>query len=164
MGVAGSGKSTVAAELAARLGWPLAEADEFHSRANVEKMRAGIPLTDADRWPWLDAIAAWIDRARGAGRHGVVTCSGLKRSYRQRLVRGRDDVRLVYLKGDRELVERRMAARTGHYMPLSLLQSQFDTLEEPTPDEAPIVVPIAAAPGRIVDSIIAALGLEDRAR
>ncbi len=157
MGVAGSGKTTVAAELARQLGWQLAEADEFHSKANVEKMRAGIPLTDEDRWPWLDAIARWIDAARRAGKPAVVTCSGLKRAYRDRIVGGRDDVRLVYLKGDRALVERRMAARTGHYMPPSLLQSQLDTLEPPAADEQAVALDIGPPPEQLVKAALTAL-------
>lgn len=159
MGVSGSGKTTVASRLAERLGWDYAEGDTFHSAANVAKMRAGTALVDEDRWPWLDAIAAWIDAERDGGRNAVVTCSALKRRYRDRIIRNREDVRLVYLKGDRALVGRRMARRKGHYMPLSLLESQFDSLEEPGPEEKPIVAPIERAPGEIVEAIIDALGL-----
>ncbi len=137
MGVSGSGKTTVASLLAGRLGWEFEDGDDFHPAANVEKMQSGSPLTDEDRWPWLAAIAAWIDKVRAEGRHGVVTCSGLKRAYRDVLVGGRPDVRLVYLKGDRELIGRRMAARHGHFMPTSLLDSQFRTLEEPGPTRTP---------------------------
>jgi carbohydrate kinase (thermoresistant glucokinase family) len=157
MGVSGCGKTTVAAQLAGRLGWRFAEADLFHSPANVEKMRSGTPLTDEDRWPWLAAIAAWIDEARARKDPGVVTCSALKRRYRDLIVGDRDDVRLVYLKGDYELVEARMASRAHHYMPLGLLRSQFDTLEEPGADENAIVMPIALPPREVVDGIIAAL-------
>jgi gluconokinase len=157
MGVSGCGKSTIAAHLAERLGWQLAEADAFHSSASVAKMRSGTPLTDEDRRPWLDAIARWIDAARAAGRPGVVACSALKRSYRDVLLGPRQDVRLVYLKGDYERVVRRVAARRGHYMPLALLRSQFATLEEPTPDERAIVVGIEPAPEDIVATILAAL-------
>lgn len=157
MGVSGSGKSTVASLLAGRLGWEFEDGDDFHPPANVEKMQAGHPLTDEDRWPWLAAIAAWIDRLRAEGRHGVVTCSALKRAYREILVGDRPDVRLVYLKGDRELIGRRMAARHGHFMPTSLLDSQFRTLEEPAPDENPLVVSIGATPQAIVAEIGEAL-------
>lgn len=157
MGVSGSGKSTVASLLAGRLGWEFEDGDDFHPPANVEKMQAGHPLTDEDRWPWLAAIAAWIDRLRAEGRHGVVTCSALKRAYREILVGDRPDVRLVYLKGDRDLIGRRMAARHGHFMPTSLLDSQFRTLEEPAPDENPLVVSIGATPQAIVAEIGGAL-------
>ncbi|KMO17171.1 gluconokinase [Methylobacterium platani] len=157
MGVSGSGKSTVASLLAGRLGWEFEDGDDFHPAANVEKMQAGTPLTDDDRWPWLAAIAAWIDKVRAEGRHGVVTCSGLKRAYRDVLVGGRPDVRLVYLRGDRELIGRRMAARHGHFMPTSLLDSQFRTLEEPTPDENPLVVSVGGTPQQIVAEIVETL-------
>ncbi|SEP12195.1 gluconate kinase, SKI family [Methylobacterium sp. ap11] len=157
MGVSGSGKSTVASLLAGRLGWEFEDGDDFHPAANVEKMQAGHPLTDEDRWPWLAAIAAWIDRVQAEGRHGVVTCSGLKRAYRDVLVGGRPDVRLVYLQGDRELIGRRMAARHGHFMPTSLLDSQFRTLEEPAPDEDPLVVSVGATPQAIVAEIVETL-------
>lgn len=157
MGVSGSGKSTVASLLAGRLGWEFEDGDDFHPAANVEKMQAGTPLTDEDRWPWLAAIAAWIDRLRAEGRHGVVTCSALKPAYREILLGGRPDVRLVYLRGDRELIGRRMAARHGHFMPTSLLDSQFRTLEEPTPDENPLVVSIGGTPQAIVAEIVETL-------
>ena len=160
MGVSGSGKTTVAVLLAGLLNWGLADADSFHSAASVRKMASGIPLTDEDRWPWLHAIAAWIDETRRAGRHGIVTCSALKRSYRKILIDGRPDVRLVYLKGDAELIGRRMAKRHGHFMPAALLQSQFDTLEEPGPDENPIVVSVAAEPQAIAARIVAELGVK----
>src|SRR5258706_16466476 len=159
MGVSGCGKTTVAAGLAERLGWQLAEADMFHSPANVEKMRSAIPLTDEDRWPWLAAIAKWIDAARASGKHGVITCSALKRRYREIIVGARPDAQLVYLKGDYDLIARRMAARKHEYMPVGLLQSQFDALEEPGADENAIVVPIESAPEDIVEAIIAALRL-----
>ncbi|HEY3565070.1 MAG TPA: gluconokinase [Casimicrobiaceae bacterium] len=159
MGVSSSGKTTVATELSRRLHWELADADTFHSAANVHKMASGIPLTDEDRWPWLAAIAAWIDGVRAAGRHGIIACSALKRSYRDLLIGDRSDVRLVYLKGDFDLVARRMKQRHGHYMPAELLQSQFDTLEEPTQDEHPIVVSIDADPSSIAAEIVAQLRL-----
>jgi gluconokinase len=159
MGVAGSGKSTVAAELARRLEWRFAEGDAFHPRANVEKMRNGIALDDADRAPWLDAIAAWIRDTRASGERCVVACSALKRAYRERIAAGRDDVRFVYLQGAYELVARRMASREGHYMPLALLRSQYDTLEEPGTEENPLVLSIERPPGELVDRILEALGV-----
>ena len=160
MGVSGSGKTTIAALLAGLLHWPLADADSFHPAANVQKMRSGIPLTDDDRWPWLHAIAAWIDGQRATGRHGVVACSALKRSYRDILIDGRQDVPLVYLKGEMDLIAHRMASRHEHFMPVALLQSQFDTLEEPGPDEHPVIVSIDAPPHDIAEHIIAALHLQ----
>ncbi len=158
MGVSGSGKTTVGALLAGMLHWEFADADWFHSAANVQKMRARIALGDTDRWPWLRAIAAWIDECRLAKRHGIVACSALKRGYRDILIGPRADVRLVYLKGDMELIALRMAAREGHFMPVGLLQSQFDALEEPAPDERPLVVSIDSGPHRIVKEIMALLG------
>lgn len=159
MGVSGSGKTTVAAELARRLGWRFAEGDAFHPEANVAKMRAGIPLTDDDRWPWLDAIAAWIGETRAKGEHCVVACSALRRAYRKRLAAGRDDVCFVYLQGEYELVAARLARRQGHYMPLSLLRSQYATLEEPATEENPIVVSIVQPPEALTAGIIEALRL-----
>lgn len=157
MGVSGSGKTTVGALLAGRLGWDFAEADDFHPAANIAKMRRGIPLDDADRLPWLRAIAAQIDRWRAEGKKGVVTCSALKRRYRDIIVGDRTGVRLVYLKGDRELVAHRLAARHGHFMPATLLDSQFADLEEPGPEERPIVVSIGDPPHALVERIVAAL-------
>jgi len=153
MGVSGSGKTTVAEALARRLGSDFAEGDAFHPEANVAKMRAGIPLDDADREPWLDAIAAWIAQVRDSGKRCVVACSALKRAYRRRLAAGHDDVRFVYLQGDYDLVAGRLARRRGHYMPLALLRSQFDALEEPGREENPLVVPIDAPPEKIVATI-----------
>ena len=155
MGVSGSGKTTIAALLAGRLGWDFEDGDDFHPAANVAKMHAGTPLTDEDRWPWLHSIAAWIDATR-AGGHGVVACSALKRAYRDILIGSRTDVRLVYLRGSRTLIARRQAARTGHYMPASLVDSQFDALEEPGPDETPLVVSVEPKPLRIVQNILEA--------
>jgi carbohydrate kinase (thermoresistant glucokinase family) len=157
MGVAGSGKTTVASQLALRLQWRFAEADTFHPPANIARMRGGIALTDEDRWPWLDAIAAWIDAVRASEEHCVVACSALKRAYRARLAAGHRDVRFVYLQGDYGLIAARIGGRTGHYMPVSLLQSQFDALEEPDAAENAIVVPIAKPPEEIVVAIVAAL-------
>lgn len=157
MGVSGCGKTTVAGLLARRLGWQLAEADLFHSPENVAKMRAGIPLTDEDRWPWLAAIAVWIDAALAQGKPGVVTCSALKRRYRDIIVGDRAGVRLVYLRGSYELIASRLASREHEYMPASLLKSQFDALEEPGPDERPLVMPVELAPDEIVGRIVGAL-------
>ena len=157
MGVSGCGKTTVAERLAQRLGWRFAEADEFHSPANVEKMRGGTPLTDEDRGPWLNAIATWIDEARASRQPGVITCSALKRRYRDLIVGSREDVRIVYLKGGYDLIAQRMAARGHHYMPLTLLRSQFEALEEPTADENPVVSSIESPPEDIVDGVVAAL-------
>jgi gluconokinase len=161
MGVSGSGKSTVGALLALRLRWEFEDADWFHPAANVEKMHDGVPLTDEDRWPWLGAIAAWIDKARRSGRHGVIACSALKRRYRKVLVGDRANVRLVYLKGDETLIARRIATRHEHFMPRSLLHSQFDTLEEPGPDENPIIVSIEPAPREIVAQVLSALSMAE---
>jgi carbohydrate kinase (thermoresistant glucokinase family) len=157
MGVSGSGKTTVGALLAGRLQWEFEDADSFHPPANVAKMRSGIALSDEDRAPWLRAIAAWIGEVRAAGRHGVVACSALKRRYRDVLAGDRAAVRLVYLKGDESLIASRVAARHEHFMPLSLLRSQFAALEEPTADEHPIVVSVEAKPAQVVARILAAL-------
>src|ERR1700751_1714889 len=159
MGVSGSGKSTIASMLAQRLHWVYEDADWFHPKSNIEKMHHGEPLNDEDRWPWLHAIAAWIDATRHAGGHGVVACSALKRVYRDILIGERRDVRLIFLKGDRDLIARRIAARDDHFMPATLLDSQFATLEEPAADEHPITVSIAPHPRDIVDSIVEQLGL-----
>src|SRR5215468_10732235 len=138
MGVSGVGKSAVAQELAARLGWPFEEGDALHPEANVAKMHAGIPLTDADRQPWLERVAAWIDDQRANKQPGIITCSALKRSYRQIIIGDRPEVRLIYLRGSRNLIAQRLAGRCGHFMPASLLQSQIDALEEPDPSEDPL--------------------------
>ena len=155
MGVSGAGKSTVGRLIAARLGCPFRDADSFHPPANIEKMRRGEPLSDADRWPWLRAIADWIERQRDAGTTGVVTCSALKRAYRDVVTANQAaDVRLVYLKGDFALIEGRLKARTGHFMPAALLQSQFDALEQPAAEERAIVASIDATPDAIADRIV----------
>jgi gluconokinase len=158
MGVSGCGKSTIAAMLAHRLHWIYEDGDWFHPKSNIEKMHSGESLTDKDRWPWLHAIAAWIDATRRIGNHGVVACSALKRAYRDILIGERRDVRLVYLKGDRELIARRLAARDGHFMPPALLASQFEALEEPHADEHPIVISIIPHPREIVTGIVKGLG------
>jgi len=159
MGVSGSGKSTVGALLAVHLGWEFEDADWFHPASNVDKMHAGIPLTDEDRRPWLAAIAAWIDQTRHSGGHGVIACSALKRRYRDVLIGDRVDVRLVYLKGDETLIARRIATRHEHFMPQGLLHSQFDALEEPGPDENPVIVSIEPEPREIVAQILSLLHL-----
>lgn len=158
MGVAGSGKTTIARALAERLGWRYQEGDALHPQANVARMSAGTPLTDADRWPWLHAIAAVIDTWRAEGQNGIVTCSALKRAYRDILIGPRADVRLVFLAGDKPLIAARMAARTGHFMPPALLDSQLATLEPPGPDENPIVADISLGPDAIVSTLVAQIG------
>jgi carbohydrate kinase (thermoresistant glucokinase family) len=163
MGVSGCGKSTVGGLLASRLGWEFEDADWFHPASNIDKMHSGIPLTDEDRWPWLDAIAAWIDTTRRSGGHGVIACSALKRGYRDVLIGKRPDVRLVYLKGDEALIARRMAIRHEHFMPRSLLHSQFKALEEPGPNENPIIVSIEPQPREIVERILSAMNMVEAA-
>jgi gluconokinase len=155
MGVAGTGKSTVAGLLADHLHWELQEGDDLHPPANVAKMSAGIPLTDEDRWPSLDAIAGWIDEKAERGEPGIVTCSALKRSYRDRL--RRPNVIFVFLNGPREVIEARMAARKDHYMPLSLLNSQLATLEPPTADENVVEINLGATPAEEVAEVLRVL-------
>jgi gluconokinase len=159
MGVSSSGKTTVGALLAGRLHWEFEDADWLHPPSNIDKMQAGTPLTDEDRWPWLDAVARTIDLTRAQGLHAVLACSALKRRYRDILVDARPGVRLVYLRGSEALVARRMALRHGHFMPRNLLHSQFEALEEPGADENAIVVSIEPRPHQIVAQIIAKLGL-----
>jgi gluconokinase len=159
MGVSGSGKSTIADKLAARIGWRSVDGDRFHPASNIAKMSAGHALTDEDRWPWLKAIAAEIDRSCKADKPAVIACSALKRSYREILVHGRDDVRIVYLDGSKQLIAERLARRKGHFMPRGLLDSQFKTLEPPDPSESPVTVSIDKTPDEIVGDIIHQLGL-----
>ncbi len=156
MGVSGSGKSTVGQPLAARLGWDFQEGDDLHPKANIEKMSHGHPLTDVDRAPWLTAVRGWIDRQVAAGRSGVIACSALKRVYRDRLRNGRPEVRFVYLQGDAATIRGRVEHRQGHFMPVGMVDSQFQTLEPPTPDEHPIVVDIRQPVGAQIDEIVRA--------
>lgn len=159
MGVSGSGKSTIAERLAARLDWKYEDGDRFHPPSNVAKMSAGQPLTDEDRGPWLQAIADEIDRLCQSGEHAVIACSALKRSYRDILVHGRHDVRIVYLDGTQPLIASRLAQRKNHFMPPGLLDSQFRTLEPPGAAENPVTASIDAPVATIVDDIIHQLGL-----
>ena len=159
MGVAGSGKSTIGETLAARLGWAFEDGDRFHPANNVAKMGAGQPLTDDDRWPWLKAIADEIDRLCAAGERAVIACSALRRVYRDILVHGRNDIRIVYLDGTQQLIGDRLGRRKGHFMPPGLLASQFKTLERPTEDEHPLAVSIDAPVETIVDDIVRQLEL-----
>ena len=159
MGVAGSGKSTVAEMLAERLGWPIAEGDDFHSPENRAKMAANTPLTDADRMPWLTAIRDSIDRTPS---HSVVTCSALRRSYRDLLRTAQGRVRFVHLTGTPATLGARIGSRTGHFMPPSMLISQLETLEALQPDEDGVVVDIDASREEIVDAALSRLGLAGR--
>lgn len=158
-GVAGSGKTTVGKLLADRLHWRFADADMFHPAANVAKMRAGIPLTDADRKPWLAGITAWMDERLAAGESGVAGCSALRQSYRDQLLAGRPAARLAFLAVSRELVHARLVARTGHFFTARLLDSQFAELEPPSETDQVLVIDGAMSLDRIVDEIIDRLGL-----
>ena len=160
MGVAGAGKTTIGQLLAAELNWPFRDADSFHPAANIAKMSRGEALTDDDRGPWLSAIAAWIDECHEANVNAIVSCSALKHVYRDQLLSGRDFVKLVFLKGEKALIAARMAARTDHFMPAALLDSQFATLEEPGENEHPIVVSIDAPSDKVCETILARI--EDR--
>jgi gluconokinase len=152
MGVSGSGKSTVGAALAQRLRVPFADADDFHPEANIAKMSAGHALDDTDREPWLDAIGAWLDEHRATG--GVVSCSALKRAYRDRLRTHAADLELLHLHGERDVIARRQASRPGHFMPASLLDSQFDTLEPLDADEHGVVIDVDQSIDAIVDHYV----------
>lgn len=157
MGVSGAGKTTVGALLAERLGWPFEDGDSFHPPENVGKMRAGTPLTDEDRWPWLRAIAARIAEARGQGTGVVIACSALKRAYRDVLRDRQADLRFLHLTGEPALIMARQAARQGHYMPASLVANQFATLEPPDTEADVIDLEVEAEPPAIVQKAIAAL-------
>ena len=157
-GVSGSGKTTVGALLAGNLHWRFADGDDFHPPSNIEKMRAGVPLTDADRWPWLRAIAAWMDERIAHGESAVIPCSALKRSYRDILLNGRPEARLVFLAVDREMLAKRLAARHGHFFPAQLLNSQLDTLQPPQPDEHTVTV-IEHSADQPANTVAAIIGL-----
>ena len=142
MGVSGCGKSTLGSHLASTLNWPFQEGDDLHPPSNVAKMRSGQPLDDADRLPWLQAIARWIDDRLAAHEPGIITCSNLKRAYRRITIDSRRGVRLVYLTGEEKVIHDRIVERRHRYMPPTLLRSQFEALEEPGPNEHPVVVTV----------------------
>lgn len=158
MGVSGCGKSTVGAMLAGRLRWPFEEGDALHPAANVAKMASGHPLDDEDRWPWLERVAAWVDGQLDRGQSGVITCSALKRAYRDVINRRGTGVTFVFLRGDEATIAARLAVRHGHYMPASLLHSQFADLEEPGDDEPVVRIEIGPSAAEITDQILAKLG------
>jgi len=160
MGVSGSGKSTVAAGLVDRLGWEFAEGDEFHPPANVEKMRSGTPLDDEDRWPWLRTLAAWIGEREQAGTPVVVTCSALKRVYRDILRDGHPSVWFAHVTADAELLRERLTNRTGHFMPSSLLDSQLALLQPLQDDEPGASISGAGAAQDVVTKLLAALSAD----
>lgn len=157
MGVSGSGKSTIATALGKRLDWRFEDGDAFHPQSNIDKMKAGHPLNDADRKPWLEAIAAEIDRVASAGGHVIIACSALKRAYRDILIHGRHDVRIIYLDGSKDLIASRLVRRQGHFMPPELLDSQFAALEVPNAEEHVIAVSIEPPVEVIVENILAKL-------
>ncbi|WP_427015871.1 gluconokinase [Pseudarthrobacter sp. P1] len=159
MGVSGSGKSTVAALLAGRLGWAFEEGDALHPQSNIDKMAAGHPLTDEDRHPWLEKVADWVDRRLDHGENGIITCSALKRSYRNIINRRGSGVAFVFLSGSSETISARLTERHGHFMPTSLLESQFAALEEPSQGEPGIRIDVGPAPGVIAQRIMDELGL-----
>jgi gluconokinase len=156
-GVSGSGKTTVGALLAGRLHWGFADADDFHPAVNIAKMQAGIPLTDEDRWPWLYAIAAWMDQRIARGEPAVVTCSALRRSYRDLLLDGRPEATLVFLAADRALLARRLATRHDHFFPAELLDTQLATVEPLQPGERGFTVAAGDDPAETVAAILAVL-------
>jgi gluconokinase/shikimate kinase len=155
MGVSGAGKSSVAALLAGRLGWPFAEGDDMHPQANIDKMAAGHPLDDADRWPWLAQVAAWIDARVAEGAGGIVTCSALKRRYRD--VLGGPGVLFVYLTSSKDQIAERLLARHGHFMPAALLDSQFAALEPPGPEEGALTIEVSGTAQDTAAKILAHL-------
>lgn len=159
MGISGSGKTTIATRLAEELGWVFAEADEFHSASNIEKMSAGTPLTDDDRRPWLASMKAWLSEQAQSGRSTVVTCSALRRSYRDILTQAEGTTSFVHLVGDPALIRERMKTRSGHFMPESLLPSQLSTLEPLEPDEPGVKIENVGAPESVTAEVIARLDL-----
>jgi gluconokinase len=163
MGVSGCGKTTVAAIVAGRVGWPFEEGDALHPESNIAKMKAGQPLDDNDRAPWLETVADWVAARLDAGEGGVITCSALKRAYRNRIDRRGTGVTFVYLAGTRQVIGERLAARHGHFMPPALLDSQFADLEEPAPDEPAIRVDLGPSPAELAETIIDTLGLAEPA-
>lgn len=162
MGVSGSGKTTVAKGIAQQMGWEYAEGDDFHPEENVKKMASGHPLTDEDRWPWLKAIAAWIDERERARTSAVITCSALRRVYRDLLREGRPSVRFCHLAPDPDVIAERLAQRIGHYMPASLLPSQLATLEPLEDDEPGVVITKTESPERVVTDALCALELHPK--
>jgi gluconokinase len=160
MGVSGSGKTTVGEGIARAMAWDYAEGDDFHSEANVAKMASGTPLTDDDRWPWLRSIGEWLGEHEADGRSAVVTCSALRRAYRDLLRDGRPDVRFCHVQADADLIKDRLQHRAGHYMPPSLLPSQLATLEPLQDEELGVVVSAACPPEEIVERALHALGLQ----
>jgi len=161
MGVSGSGKTTLGEGIAARLHWPFQEGDDLHPQANVEKMAHGRPLTEADRAPWLEAIGRWLDERARAGENAVLTCSALRRTYRDRIRAGRPGVRFLHVVTSPETLERRLEHRHGHYMPASLLPSQLQTLEPLGDDEPGVTVSGEAPPDQVLAAALRALGLGD---
>jgi gluconokinase len=159
MGVSGSGKSTVAKGISTVTGWEFAEGDAFHSEANVAKMRTGQPLTDEDRWPWLEAIGAWISAKEARGESAVITCSALRRAYRDVLCRDRPHVRFLHVTAATDLIRDRMEHRPGHYMPASLLPSQLATLEPLQPGEPGVAITNEGTAAAVLDRALAALGI-----
>jgi gluconokinase len=160
-GVAGAGKTTIGKLLAQELGWRFHEADDFHSQANIDKLRRGIPLTDEDRWPWLENLRQLIKRSLEAGENAVLACSALKRAYRERL-RVSDEVKFVFLQGDYALIEKQLRQRRGHFMNLELLRSQFSDLEEPKSDEDVVTIELGRTPEEIVEEIKTKLHLPSK--
>jgi gluconokinase len=154
MGVAGAGKTTVGKLIAKGLGWPFVDGDDLHPQANIDKMRSGVPLTDSDRAPWLEAIGDWIDTRAAGCEPGIVACSALKRAYRDRLRAGRPQVRIVYLRGTESQIAERLAHRSGHFWPAGLLATQFADLEPPSVDEDPIVVGVEQPPEAVAKAVI----------
>jgi gluconokinase len=161
-GVSGAGKTTIGKLLAEQLGWRFYEGDDFHPRANIDKMRRGRPLTDKDRWPWLERLREQIKRCLAAKENAVLACSALKLAYRDRLRVG-EEVKFVFLKGDYALVEKQLHRRRGHFMNPALLRSQFADLEEPQPPEQVLTIELGRTPQELVEEIKTKFGLTDKA-